>query len=202
MNQSGKKYFIVNKPYGVLSQFTDKNGRPVLSGLYKFPKDVYPVGRLDFDSEGLLLLTNDKTLTDYLLNPKNRHEREYYVQVENIPVGNDLKKLRDGIILKEGKTLPAKVKIIDCPDFQARVPQVRQRKNIPTCWLSLTLTEGRNRQVRRMTAAIGFPTLRLVRVRIKNIALGDLRSGEVRKLLGSEIESLKKYPPPERRIKF
>lgn len=187
-----KKYFILNKPYGVLTQFTDKENRKTLSSLYKFPKDVYPVGRLDLDSEGLLLLTNDKTLTDYLLNPKNKHEREYFVQVEGIPTEQELQKLRDGIILKDGKTLPAKVKVIDNPNFPQRIPPIRERKNIPTSWLSLTLLEGKNRQVRRMTAAIGYPTLRLVRVRMKNILLGNLEIGGVKKMNTNEVTRLMK----------
>jgi len=189
------KYFIVNKPYDVLSQFTDEQSRPTLASLYNFPKDVYPVGRLDRDSEGLLLVTNDKELTDFLLNPKNKHEREYFVQVEGIPEEKDLQKLRSGIVLKDGKTLPAKVKIINDPDFPERIPPIRERKNIPASWISITLTEGRNRQVRRMTAAIGFPTLRLVRIRIENIFLKDLESGKVREIAGSEMQKLKKNPP-------
>ena len=189
------KYFIVNKPYDVLSQFTDEQSRPTLASLYNFPKDVYPVGRLDRDSEGLLLVTNDKELTDFLLNPKNKHEREYFVQVEGIPEEKDLQKLQSGIVLKDGKTLPAKVKIINDPDFPERIPPIRERKNIPASWISITLTEGRNRQVRRMTAAIGFPTLRLVRIRIENIFLKDLESGKVREIAGSEMQKLKKNPP-------
>ena len=185
-----KKYFILNKPYGVLTQFTDKENRKTLSSLFKFPKDVYPVGRLDMDSEGLLLLTNDKLLTDYLLNPKNKHEREYFVQIEGIPTEKDLQKIRDGIILKDEKTLPAKVKIINDPNFPPRIPPIRERKNIPTSWLSLTLIEGRNRQVRRMTAAIGYPTLRLIRVRIMKILLEDLDYGSVKELSEREIRRL------------
>ena len=195
-----KKYFLLNKPFGVLTQFTDKENRATLGSLFKFPPDVYPVGRLDKDSEGLLLLTNDKSLTEYLLNPKNEHEREYYVQMEGILTENDLAKLRHGIELSDGKTLPAKVKLINDPDFPQRVPPIRERKNIPTSWISLTLVEGRNRQVRRMTAAIGFPTLRLVRVRIKNILLGDLKFGEVRELNGREVESLKQKRPVKGRL--
>ena len=186
-----KKYFLLNKPYGVLTQFTDKENRATLGSLFKFPPDVYPVGRLDKDSEGLLLLTNDKSLTEYLLNPKNEHEREYYVQVEGIPTEKDLERMHNGIELNDGKTLPAKVKLIDDPEFPLRVPPIRERKNIPTSWISLTLVEGRNRQVRRMTAAIGFPTLRLIRVRIKNILLDDLKFGEARELNVREVESLK-----------
>jgi 23S rRNA pseudouridine2457 synthase len=185
------KYFIINKPYGVLSQFTDEEGRKTLKDIYSFPKDVYPVGRLDKDSEGLLILTNDKSLTDYLLNPKQRHEKEYFVQVEGIPTKEDLKKLAGGVIIEGKKTLPANAKIISDPKIPERVPPIRERKNIPTSWISLTITEGRNRQVRKMTAAIGFPTLRLVRVRIKNIFLGNMSCGEVRILTIEEVSGLK-----------
>jgi 23S rRNA pseudouridine2457 synthase len=191
MSHKSFRYFIINKPYGVLSQFTDKEGRKTLLDFYNFPKDVYPVGRLDLDSEGLLLLTNDKSLTDYLLNPANKHEREYYVQVEGVPSELDLKKLKDGVILQSKKTLPAKAKIINAPHFPPRKPPIRERKNIPASWISLTLVEGRNRQVRKMTAKIGFPTLRLVRIRIKNILLDSLNSGEVRELRSEEIATLK-----------
>ncbi len=186
------RYYIMHKPYGVLSQFTDKEGRKTLSDLYNFPKNVYPVGRLDMDSEGLLLLTDDKTLTDYLLNPLNSHEKEYFVQVEKIPAEKELDELRTGVITEGKKTLPAKVKIIDPPDLPARVPPVRERKNIPDCWLSVIITEGRNRQVRKMTAKIGHPALRLIRVRIKNLLLGNLKCSGVRELTSQEIEYLKK----------
>jgi len=195
MNFHDKKYFVMNKPYGVLCQFTDKDNRPTLGSLYKFPRDVYSVGRLDRDSEGLLLLTNDKLLTNYLLTPKNKHEREYYVQVEGIPKKENLKLLGEGIVLNDGKALPAKVRLIDDPCFPPRVPPIRERKNIPIAWISLTLVEGRNRQVRRMTAAIGFPTLRLVRVRIENLLLGNLKPGEVRELSSKEFGELKKSSP-------
>jgi len=186
------KYFVVNKPYGVLSQFTDKEGRKTLSDIAKFPGQVYPVGRLDYDSEGLLLLTNDIALTNYLLNPTNRHEREYYVQVEGIPKEEDMEKLSGGIIIQGEKTLPAKAKIIKDPAFPARIPPIRERKNIPTAWISLTLIEGRNRQVRKMTAHTGFPTLRLVRVRIKNIMLDNLKAGSFRELTKEEVLKLKR----------
>ena len=184
------KYFLLNKPYGVLSQFTDKDNRFTLSSIYNFPNDVYPAGRLDLDSEGLLILTNDKSLTDYLLNPKKKHEREYYVQVESIPTKEALQNLRRGIELKDGLTLPAKVKLIDDPGFPVRIPPIRDRKNIPVRWISITLTEGRNRQIRRMTAATGYPTLRLIRVRIKNLIIGDLQSGEFRELKKDEVNKL------------
>ena len=190
MSIQNKKYYLLNKPYGVLTQFTDEQKRPTLESLHNFPKDVYPVGRLDRDSEGLLILTNDKALTDFLLNPKNKHEREYFVQVEGIPTEEDLQKFRLGIILKDGKTLPSIIKLIQDPNFPKRVSPIRERRNIPTSWISLTLVEGRNRQVRRMTASIGFPTLRLIRVRIKNLLLGDLKGGEVKKMNMDEVKKL------------
>ncbi|MDP3582002.1 MAG: pseudouridine synthase [Ignavibacteria bacterium] len=186
------KYFLLNKPYGVLTQFTDDENRPTLASLYSFPKNVYPVGRLDMDSEGLLLLTNDKPLTDYLLNPKQKHEREYYAQVEGIPTKDALQKLCVGVVIEGKKTLPAKAKLIDDPNFPPRIPPIRERKNIPTSWISLALIEGRNRQVRKMTAAVGFPTLRLVRVRIENLFLGNLKVGEVKEISEKEIVDLKK----------
>ncbi|MEW6194055.1 MAG: pseudouridine synthase [Bacteroidota bacterium] len=185
------KYFKIFKPYGYLSQFTDTEGRQTLKDLYNFPNNVYPVGRLDMDSEGLLILTDDKSLTDHLLNPKNHHEKEYYVQVEGIPTEIALSNLSNGVIIEGKKTLPAKVKLIKNPNFPPRVPPIRERKSIPVTWLSITITEGRNRQVRKMTAAVGYPTLRLVRVRIKNLLLGDLNVGEVRELKLNEVKELK-----------
>jgi len=185
-------YYILNKPYGVLSQFTDKLNRKTLAGFYDFPKDVYPVGRLDMDSEGLLLLSNDKEMVNFLLNPVNRHEREYYAQVEGIPEEADLQKLEAGVIIEGKKTLPAKVRRINDPGFPPRKPPIFPRKNKEVCWISVTVTEGRYRQVRKMTAAIGFPTLRLIRVRIKNIELGILAPGKVRELSPEEIQILKK----------
>lgn len=182
------KYFVVNKPYGVLSQFTDPDGRKTLAGLFAFPDDVYPIGRLDYDSEGLLLLTNDKALTDKLLHPKQKLEKEYFVQVEGAPTAKALTQLRAGVLIEKKKTLPAKVKILeDQSPFEERIPPVRFRKSIPTTWLSITIIEGRNRQVRKMTAAVGFPTLRLVRIRIGKIQLGDLRLGEVKEISASSF---------------
>jgi len=182
------KYFTVHKPYGVLSQFTDLDGRKTLAGLFAFPDDVYPIGRLDYDSEGLLLLTNDKALTEKLLHPKQKLEKEYFVQVEGVPTEEALTKLQNGVLIEKKKTLPAKVKILeDQSPFEERLPPVRFRKTIPTTWLSITVIEGRNRQVRKMTAAVGFPTLRLVRVRISKIQLGDLRLGEVKEISASSF---------------
>ncbi len=192
MNPNKLKYFLLNKPYGILTQFTDKEGRKTLRDLYDFPKNVYSVGRLDRDSEGLLLLTDDKSLTDFLLNPANKHEKEYYVQIEGNPEEASLEKLRSGVILEGKKTLPAKVRKISTPAFSPRVPPIRERKNIPTSWLSISITEGRNRQVRKMTARVGHPTLRLIRVRIKNLLLNGLPPGKIKELSLEEIKGLKK----------
>ncbi len=190
MRRNELKYFAVYKPFGMLSQFTDVEGRDTLAGLYDFPNDVYPVGRLDSDSEGLLLLTNDKKLTDYLLNPRNKHEREYLVQVEGMPSENELRQLQSGLRIKEYTTLQAKAKIVDEPELPPRIPPIRVRKSIPDTWLSICLIEGKNRQVRRMTAAINHPTLRLVRIRIKNILLKNMLPGDVRLLTSGEIFDL------------
>ena len=192
MNEENLKYCALHKPYGYLSQFTDKLNRKTLSHLENIPNDVYPLGRLDMDSEGLLLLSNDKLLVDYLLNPQNSHEKEYLAQVEGIPTEEELNRFRGGLMIENKMTLPAKLEIVTPPNnIYDRVPPIRKRMNIPTCWLKIILTEGRNRQVRKMTAAIGHPTLRLIRVRIKNILLGSLKPGELRKLAEKEIIELK-----------
>jgi len=192
---NGKKlyYFVLNKPYGYLSQFTDKLNRKTLSNLKNIPKNVYPVGRLDMDSEGLLLLSNDKMLVDYLLNPHNSHEKEYLVQVEGIPTEEEMINFRKGLVIGNKKTLPAKIEIVTPLNISERVPPIRKRMNIPICWLKIVITEGRNRQVRKMTAAIGHPTLRLIRARIKNLTLGDLNPGEMRELTELEIKNLRRY---------
>jgi 23S rRNA pseudouridine2457 synthase len=190
MSRRKLSYYKVYKPYGMLSQFSDSAGRETLKNLYAFPRDVYPAGRLDFDSEGLLLLTNDTSLTDLLLNPVNNHKREYLVQVEGIPGEDDIEPLKKGIVLRGVKLRPADVRIISEPPLPPRIPPIRYRKSVPVSWLSITLTEGKNRQVRRMTAAIGFPTLRLVRVRIENISLQGMKTGDVYRLSDSEINHL------------
>lgn len=180
-------YFAFNKPYGVLSQFTDSEGRRTLGDYYNFPPDVYPIGRLDYDSEGLLLLTNDKKMSDFLLNPLNRHEREYFAQVERVPDSEALTKLESGLLISNRMTQPAKAKIIHDPGFLDRDPPIRFRKDIPTAWISLTLTEGRNRQVRKMTAAAGYPTLRLVRVRIEKMTIEGINPGEVKEISAGDF---------------
>lgn len=187
---------MIYKPYGVLSQFTaEVEGQRVLGELYDFPKDVYAVGRLDKDSEGLLLLTNDNKLNHRLLNPAFKHERTYWVQVEGVPTAEAIAQLCEGVDIRINKkthrTLPAKAQVIAEPSLPARVPPVRFRQNIPTTWLEIKLVEGKNRQVRRMCAKVGFPVLRLVRARIKKLALGKMDIGEVRELAANEVMLLK-----------
>lgn len=186
------KYYILHKPYGYLSQFTDKLGRKTLADFKSLPPDVYPIGRLDMDSEGLLLLSNDKQLVDFLLNPNNVHEKEYLVQVEGNPDENELEKFRSGLMIEKKITMPAKIELSNPTNIPDRIPPIRNRINIPVCWLKVVITEGRNRQVRKMTAAIGHPTLRLIRIRIKNIILDEFNAGFVRKLSETEILNLKK----------
>ena len=170
-----------NKPYGVLCQFTDRSTppRPTLAG-FGLPAEVYPAGRLDFDSEGLLLLTDDGGLVHRLTDPRHKQPKTYWVQVEGDPSESQLRQLRDGLLLKDGMTRPAQARVMDAPALWPRDPPVRFRKSVPDAWLEVTISEGRNRQVRRMTAAVGLPTLRLVRVAIGGIALGRLQPGEWR----------------------
>ena len=190
------KYILFYKPYGVLCQFTDNsdNPRPTLKDYIPIPK-VYSVGRLDRDSEGLLLLTDNGQLKNRLTDPKFSHPRTYYVQIEGIPDELALNKLRNGVTIKNYRTRKAKVSLLSAePNLPPRVPPIRDRKSIPTSWLEMTLTEGKNRQVRRMTAAVGFPTLRLVRMSIGSNAhqldLSGLSPGEWRKLSASETKKL------------
>lgn len=173
-----------NKPYGVLSQFTQEAPHHRTLAEFGFPPGVYPVGRLDADSEGLLLLSDEKALVDRLLNPANRHPRTYWSQVEGVPSGTDLLSLeRGGLSIRGYRTLPCRVRLMHAvPDIPPRNPPVRYRAAIPTSWLELTLVEGKNRQVRRMTAAIGFPTLRLLRARIGMLSLDGLEPGAWKEL--------------------
>ncbi|MEO5629198.1 MAG: pseudouridine synthase [Thermomonas sp.] len=170
-----------NKPYGVLCQFTDRGtpSRPTLAG-FGLPADVYPAGRLDFDSEGLLLLTDDGAMAHRLTDPRHKQPKTYWVQVEGMPDESQLSALREGIDLNDGPTLPAQAGSIDTPALWPRDPPVRFRKSVPDAWLQLTIHEGRNRQVRRMTAAVGLPTLRLVRVDVGGHMLGNLKPGQWR----------------------
>jgi 23S rRNA pseudouridine2457 synthase len=173
---------LLNKPYGVLCQFTDR-GDPPRRTLAEFvdTPGVYPAGRLDHDSEGLLLLTDDGGLANRLTDPRHKLPKTYLIQVEGTPDANALDALRRGVALKDGMTLPAEVTLLDAPAWLwPRDPPVRFRKSVPDAWLSLTIREGRNRQVRRMTAAVGLPTLRLVRVRVGPYALDGLAPGATR----------------------
>ncbi len=176
----------LNKPFGVLSQFTpDHPGQRTLSE-FGFPKNVYPLGRLDRDSEGLLLLSDEPGLNTKLLDPKNAHARTYWAQVEGEITDAALDSLKNGVVIEGRKTLPAEAKKIR-PDIPPRDPPIRERKNIPTSWIELTLHEGRNRQVRKMTASVGFPTLRLIRVAIGQLNLPpDLKPSQWRAL--TELE--------------
>ncbi|MCS6812824.1 MAG: pseudouridine synthase [Cyanobacteria bacterium] len=184
------RYLLFHKPYGVLSQFTDQAGRSTLKDYIAVP-DVYPVGRLDYDSEGLMLLTSDGRLQHALGDRQYYHPRTYWAQVEHIPTEVALDQLRRGVTIQGYQTRPAKARLLaEEPPLPARNPPVRFRKTVPTAWLELTLTEGRNRQVRRMTAAVGHPTLRLVRVAIAHLQLANLPQGQWRDLTPEELASL------------
>ncbi len=176
MAKEDHKYIIFNKPYGVLCQFTGEKGDRTLAE-FGMPQGVYAAGRLDKDSEGLLLLTDDGKLIEKLLNPKSNHQKIYWAQVERIPSEQNLQEMMSGVLIKGYKTKKCQVQIID-PQMPDRDPPIRFRKDILTCWLEIVLTEGKNRQVRRMTAAIEHPTLRLIRVGIEKLKLSDLKEGE------------------------
>lgn len=180
-----QKYFLLFKPFGVLSQFTSEHGKKTLGDVYPFPKNVYPVGRLDENSEGLLLLTNDKKVNNQLLDPSKQHERTYLVQVEGQINNKAIAQLTKGveIKLKDGKlhqTIPCKVKRIGAPKIKDRDKAVSFNQSKGFSWISMTLTEGKYRQVRKMTAAVGFPTIRLIRNSIEGISLSGMNAGDVK----------------------
>ena len=185
-------YFIVYKPYEVLTRFGKEGDKAVLSDFFNVPKDVYPVGRLDYDSEGLLILTNDKSLNHRLLNPAHAHEREYWVQVDGAVTDAAIQQLKEGVTIRvDGKD--HKVKAVDASIFTGdpvvpdRHPPIRFRKLIPAPWIRLVLKEGKNRQVRRMTAAVGFPTLRLIRYRIEGLDVSGMQPGDIAELSQEEL---------------
>ena len=180
-----------NKPYGVLSQFTGDGSLNRTLAEFAFPKNVYPVGRLDADSEGLLLLTDEPGLNTLLLHPSRAHQREYWAQVERVPTAESLAEVTKGVVLQSRLSLPCRTWIlVPQPCVPERSPPIRFRKTVPTCWIALVLIEGKNRQVRRMTASIGHPTLRLLRVRIGEFLLGNLAPGKWRTLNTHERQQI------------
>lgn len=175
------RILLFNKPWGVLTQFTDAEGRLTLADFIPIP-GVYPAGRLDRDSEGLVALTDNGRLQARLSDPRHHTSKTYWVEVEGIPAAEALQALRDGVQLRDGPTRPARVEPMPPPEIWPRDPPVRVRRHIPTQWLALTLTEGRNRQVRRMTAAVGHPTLRLIRYRVASWTIDGIAPGEYREI--------------------
>jgi 23S rRNA pseudouridine2457 synthase len=181
------RYILFHKPFGVLSQFTPEDGARSLSE-FDLPKGVYPAGRLDKDSEGLLLLTDDGPFIEKLLNPKNEKPKTYWVLIERVPNEESLQKMREGLTIENYKTKSCEVKILEPqPELPPRDPPVRTRKTVKDIWIEITIVEGKNRQVRKMTAAIGHPTLRLIRVKIANLSLDSLSLGEWRDIERAEI---------------
>jgi 23S rRNA pseudouridine2457 synthase len=188
------RYFVINKPFGVLSQFTKEGKYEALGSLYDFPGDVYPVGRLDAESEGLLIITNDPSINNKLLNPAHGHLREYLIQVEGLITTEALEQLKIGVTLnirgKQHLVKALECEEIDPPEIPERDPPVRFRKTIPTSWLRLVIDEGKNRQVRKMTAAVNLPTLRLIRFAIEGLTLDHLSSETVSEISGKDLKTL------------
>ncbi|MBA2406529.1 MAG: pseudouridine synthase [Chitinophagales bacterium] len=188
------KYYKIYKPYGMLSQFTPEGEHDTLASLFEFPKDVYPIGRLDHDSEGLLLLTNDKAVNLRLLNPGRKHMRTYWIQVEGTPDNSALSSLRNGVTINlKGtlhQTLPAVVRTISSPALPERNPSVNYLKHPITSWLQVSISEGKNRQIRKMTAKVGHPTLRLIRFAIEKINITKMIPGDIVELTKHEFYDL------------
>ncbi|MBI5474653.1 MAG: pseudouridine synthase [Ignavibacteriae bacterium] len=193
MSHDRRRYHYIRfyKPFGVLSQFTPEHGHLTLKDFGPFPQDVYPVGRLDLESEGLILLTNDNAVKHRASDPKFEHPRTYCVQVERIPDAAALETLRSGVIVGGRRTKTAEARLLEEPHFPPRSVPIRFRKTVPTAWIEIILREGRYHQVRKMTAAVGHPTLRLIRTAIGNLGLCDLQPGESRALSNSEIALLR-----------
>ncbi len=187
-------YFIVYKPFQVLCQFTSEDNKKTLADFFSLPRNVYPVGRLDYDSEGLLILTDDKKLNALLLSPQYNHEREYYVQVEGEITTEAINDLCNGVTIKikSGNyfTKKCKAEKLKTPIFAERMPPVRYRKTVTDSWIKIILTEGKNRQVRKMTSSVGYPTLRLIRHRIELISLNNMAPGELKKISKQELYNL------------
>jgi 23S rRNA pseudouridine2457 synthase len=188
-------YFIIHKPFNVLSQFSSSDGKKTLKDFFDIPLNAYPVGRLDYDSEGLLIITDDKKLNHYLLDPLHLHEREYWVQVEGDISPEQINVLQNGVAINvNGKLYRTQKcvvkKFIHPPEVSVRNPPIRFRKSVPDSWIKIILTEGKNRQVRKMTASVGCPTLRLIRYRIEKITLKNLQPGEMKKIAKQELYNL------------
>lgn len=179
-----------HKPYGVLSQFTRQEPDHVTLAEFGFPKEVYPIGRLDWDSEGLLLLSDESQWNDWLLHPRHSHERTYHAQVEGVATEEAMAVLRKGVFTQGRKTRPCKARLLTDPGYPPRSVPIRFRLSVPTSWIEITLIEGKNRQVRKMTAVAGFPTLRLIRTAVSGLALGDLPIGKWRELGSKERDIL------------
>jgi 23S rRNA pseudouridine2457 synthase len=190
--KDGGMILAFHKPYGVLSQFTKQEPGHRTLAEFGFPKEVYPVGRLDWDSEGLLLLSDEKEWNDFLLNPKHSHPRIYHAQVEGIATEKAIGQLQKGVVIQGRKTQPCKARLLSDPGYAPRNPPIRFRLSVPTSWIELQLTEGKNRQVRRMGAAVGFPVLRLIRTAIGRLELGSLEAGKWFELSPAQRALLKK----------
>lgn len=183
-----------HKPYGILSQFTKQAPEHRTLAEFGFPEHVYPIGRLDWDSEGLILLSDEKHWNDFILHPRHAHERTYHVQVEGIASEEAMAKLREGLTIQDYTTKPCQARLLADPGYPPRNPPIRFRLSVPTSWIELKMTEGKNRQVRHMTAAVGFPTLRLIRVSIGAFEMGDLPLGKWRELSPKQQKLLKQSP--------